>query len=173
MMNQILDISLRSASVFIFLLIGLRFLGKNHLSQLSIVDFVLVILLSNAVQNAMVGNDTSLAGGMIAAVTLLLLSFVISFVSYRSRSMGAFFEGTPTMLIHNGKLLHENLRREKISQDELLRAIREHGIERIEDVKIGLLEADGVISVVPEGSHVTRIHSVTRLRTLKTSKINK
>src|SRR6185436_8132319 len=130
-MSQILDIALRTGVVYVFILGGLRLLGRSHLSQLSIFDFVLILLISNAVQNAMVGSDTSLLGGIVAVVTLLVLNYLISFLSYKSRRFGALFEGAPTLLIHNGILNDVNLRREKISQDELQRALREHGIEDI------------------------------------------
>jgi len=158
-MNQILDIALRTGVVYVIILGGLRLLGRSHLSQLSILDFVLILLLSNAAQNAMVGSDTSLAGGIIAVCTLLALNFLISFFSYRSRRLGALFEGTPTVLIHDGTVRDDNLRREQISHEELLRALREHGITEIADVKIALLESDGMISVIPRGEHVRQIAS--------------
>ena len=156
-MNQILDIALRTGVVYVIILGGLRLLGKSHLSQLSILDFVLILLLSNSVQNAMVGNDTSLAGGIIAACTLLALNYLVTFFAYRSRRFGAMFEGTPTVLILDGKVRDENLRREKISHEELQRALREHSIGEIADVKIAMLESDGMISVIPRGEHVRRI----------------
>jgi uncharacterized membrane protein YcaP (DUF421 family) len=159
MISQILDISLRTGIVYVIILGGLRLLGRRHLSQLSMLDFVLILLLSNSVQNAMVGNDSSLTGGIIAACTLLALNYLFSFFSFRSRRVGAVFEAAPTLLIHDGKVNEENLRHEKISPEELLRALREHSIGGPEDVKVALLEADGMISVVPRGEHVRHITS--------------
>jgi uncharacterized membrane protein YcaP (DUF421 family) len=149
MTTNILDIVLRSAVVFAVVLIGLRLLGKRHVAQLSLVDLVLILLISNAVQNAMVGNDNSLLGGIIAAITLLVMSYFFTLILYRSRRAEHLFEGTPTLLIHNGKVIHKHLQQEKITEDELERAVREHGVENIRHVKNAVMEADGTISVIP------------------------
>ncbi|MEK6570337.1 MAG: YetF domain-containing protein, partial [Bacteroidota bacterium] len=146
MLTTTLDIVLRSAVVFIVVLAGLRLLGKRHVAQLSIVDLVLILLISNAVQNAMVGPDVSLVGGIVAAGTLLVLSYVFTLILYRSRRAERFFEGTPTLLVHNGKVIHRHLEQEKITEEELERVIREHGIENISDVKTAVMEADGTVT---------------------------
>lgn len=165
MISQLLDIALRSGVIYIIILLGLRLLGKNHLSQLSILDFVLVLLLSNAVQNAMVGNDSTLLGGVIAAVTLLLLNYLLTAFMYRFKSADALFQGSPTMLVHDGNLLQEHMRREKISDEELRRAIREHGMENISDVKVAILESDGTLSVIPKGDGERRIEAFRHRKT--------
>jgi len=122
-LSTILDIVLRSAVVFIVVLAGLRLLGKRHVAQLSIVDLVLILLISNAVQNAMAGPDVTLLGGVVAAVTLLALSYVFTLILYRSRRAERFFQGAPTLLIHNGEVTRQHLYQEKITEEELGRVI--------------------------------------------------
>ncbi len=161
-MPQILDIALRSAAVYLAILVGLRVLGKSHLAQLSIIDFVLVLLISNAVQNAMVGNDNSLLGGLIAAGTLIAVNYVLSFILYRFRRTETVLEGTPTLLIHNGKIISRHLEQERISVDELERAIREHGLEHSSQVKSAVMELDGTISMIAKAEQEKRIENFKR-----------
>ena len=165
MISNVLDIVLRTTIVFAIVLGGLRLLGKRHVAQLSLVDLVLILLISNAVQNAMVGPDNSLIGGIVAAVTLLILSYIFTLILYRSRKAEHFFEGTPTLLIHDGTIIHEHLEREKITEDELERAVREHGIENISHVKNAVMEADGTISVIPINGSETHIETFKHRRT--------
>src|SRR5260221_12357398 len=100
MPSVLLDVALRTATVYIVVLIGLGLLGKKHVAQLTTIDLVLILLISNAVQNAMVGNDSSLIGGIVAAVTLLLLNFLLSLVFFRSKRAETLLEGVPTLLVH-------------------------------------------------------------------------
>ncbi len=165
MLNTILDIVLRSAVVFIVVLAGLRLLGKRHVAQLSIVDLVLILLISNAVQNAMVGSDVSLIGGIVAAVTLMVMSYLITLILYRVRGAEKFFEGTPTLLIHNGRMIREHLEKEKITEEELERVIREHGIEGVTDVKAAVMEPDGTVSVIQKVPGETRIETFKHRKT--------
>lgn len=165
MLSTILDIVLRSAVVFIVVLAGLRLLGKRHVAQLSIVDLVLILLISNAVQNAMVGPDVSLVGGIVAAVTLLVLSYLFTMLLYRSRRAERFFEGTPTLLVHNGKAIPRHLEQEKITEEELERVIREHGIEKISDVKNAIMESDGTVSVIPRVGEEKHIEAFKHRKT--------
>ena len=112
-------------------------------------DTVLILLISKAVQNAMAGSDNSLLGGIIAALTLLVMSYFFTLILSRSRKAEHLFEGTPTLLVHNGKVIHKHLQQERITEDELERAVREHGVENIRHVKNAVMEADGTISVIP------------------------
>jgi uncharacterized membrane protein YcaP (DUF421 family) len=157
MMPLFVDIAVRSAVVYLAIIVGLRLLGKKHMAQLSIPDFVLVLLISNAVQNAMVGNDTSLTGGLIAAATLIVVNYLLSWLLYRFRKSDKVFEGTPTLLIHNGQMINEHLAQEKITVDELEGIIREHGLEDSSKVKNAVMEVDGTISVIPKDSQEHRI----------------
>ena len=159
MITQFLEIAMRSTVVYVAIVVGLRLLGKKHLAQLSILDFVLVLLISNAVQNAMVGNDNSLAGGLIAAAALIIVNYVLSWLLYRFRSTERLFEGTPTLLIHNGEIVRTHLEKEKITVEELEGIIREHGLEHSSKVKSAVMELDGTISVIPKDSPEHRIET--------------
>ena len=163
-MEQILNIMLRCTVVYLLILIGLRLVGKRHVGQLSILDFVLILLVSNAVQNAMVGDNNTLWGGIIAAGTLLLLNYILSLIFYRWGLAERFFEGTPTLLVHNGVMIKPHLQIEKITEEELERAIREHGIDSILNVKSAIMEADGAISVVGKQNEERHIETFKQRR---------
>ena len=165
MISQFLDIAFRSTVIYVAVLIGLRLLGKSHVAQLSIIDFVLVLLISNAVQNAMVGNDNSLEGGLIAGGTLIMVNYILSFALYRFRHAERLLEGAPTLLIHNGKILQRHLQEEKITVEELERVIREHGLEHSSQVKSAVMESDGTVSVIPKAEQETRIETFKHRRT--------
>ncbi|MBI3363766.1 MAG: DUF421 domain-containing protein [Ignavibacteriae bacterium] len=165
MSNVHLDIILRSAAVYAVVILGLRLLGKKHVAQLSIIDLVLILLISNAVQNAMVGDDSSLIGGIVAAATLLVVNYILTIVLYRFRLADKLFEGTPTLLVHNGSAIHTHLAQEKITADELERVIREHGIDGIAEVKSAIMEVDGTVSVVPRAGNEKHIETFKRHRT--------
>ncbi|MFC5872634.1 Uncharacterized membrane protein YcaP, DUF421 family [Chryseobacterium arachidis] len=149
-MNPILDVVIRSLCVYLFMMIAIRLFGKNQLSQLNAGDVVLLLLISNAVQNAMVGQDTSLQGGLIAALVLFGANFIVKRLMFTNRKFESFLEEDPVILIKDGKIDDQALHRVKITKDELEEAIREHGVEGIENVKLSVLEVDGNISVVSE-----------------------
>ncbi len=160
-----LEIILRSAIVYVVVIVGLRLLGKKHVAQLSIIDLVLILLISNAVQNAMVGDDSSLLGGIVAAATLLVMNYILSSVLYRFRFADVLFEGTPTLLVHNGQAIFSHLAQEKITADELDRVIREHGVDGINEVKTAVMEVDGTISVIPRSGQERHIETFKHHRT--------
>ena len=164
MISPYIEIVVRSAVIYFAVVLGLRLLGKRHVAQLTILDLVLVLLISNGVQNAMVGSDVSLAGGIVSAATLLLLNFILSKIMYRSGAAGKILEGTPTLLIHNGEAVMAHLREEQITLGELESAIREHGIKQISDVKSAIMEPDGVISVIPKAQAEKQIESLKHRR---------
>jgi len=160
--NPILDVVIRSLCVYLFMVIAIRLFGKNQLSQLNAGDVVLLLLISNAVQNAMVGQDTSLQGGLIAALVLFAANFILKRLMFSNRKFESFMEEDPVILIRDGKIDQTALNRVKITRDELEEAIREHGVEKIKDVKLSILEVDGNISVISEDetekqTHYTRI----------------
>ena len=165
MTNTFLDIVLRSAVVYVVILLGLRLIGKKHVAQLSTIDLVLILLISNSVQNAMVGNDSSLLGGIVAASTLLVLNLILTRVFFRYKKAEELLEGVPTLLIHAGSVIESHLQAESITREELERAIREHGIESIADVKTAIMESDGTISVIQKSGAVEhRIESFKHRR---------
>lgn len=157
-----LNIIGRSVAVYLVVLLGLRLAGKRHVGQLSIFDFVLILLISNAVQNAMVGEDTSLLGGIVAAVSLIIVNYLLTLILFRFRSADVVLEGTPTLLIHRGHLIPAHLAKEKITENELVRVIHEHGIGEVSEVKIAIMELDGTISVIPENGTEKKIETFKR-----------
>jgi uncharacterized membrane protein YcaP (DUF421 family) len=147
-MNPYLEIVLRSGAVYLFMVAAIRFFGKKELSQLSTTDLVFIVLISNAVQNAMVGENSTLQGGLIAASVLFSLNYILKILMFRFSSFKELIEEKPVILVHNGKIEKSHLYREKISMDELEEAIREHGIDSFANVKLAILEVDGNISVI-------------------------
>jgi len=143
-----LYIALSSAAVYLFIILAIRLFGKQEFSQLSITDLVFVLLISNAVQNAMVGPDTSLLGGIVAAATLFVMNFLFKRLMYRFPALATTFQGKTVMLVYEGKLQMENMRRARISQDEIEEAAREHGVMHLEDINLAVLELDGNISIL-------------------------
>jgi uncharacterized membrane protein YcaP (DUF421 family) len=146
--HPLLDIAVRCLVVYLTLLVGIRLTGKRQVGQLTPFDLLLLLLLANAVQNAMVGPDTSLFGGLVAAGTLFGVNLVVAGIARRSGGAARVLEGTPTILIRHGDILEESLRREGISVDDLLRALREHGVDDPTLVRSAILEVDGSISVL-------------------------
>jgi len=147
-MNPYLDIVLRSVSVYIFMIAALRIFGKKELSQLNAADVILILLISNSVQNAMVGSNTTLLGGIVAAFALFFINFIFKKIMKNDSSLKKFIQEKPHILIHNGIVDFKILAKLDISSDELSEAIREHGVENYKDVKLAMLEVDGNISVI-------------------------
>lgn len=147
-MNPFLDITLRSLAVYLFMILGLRLFGKNQLSQLNAGDVILLLLISNAVQNAMVGENTTLQGGLVAALVLFLANFGLKKLMFRNKTLKNLVEAEPIILIRDGILDKEALNKAEITVDELQESVREHGVETIEKVKLAVLEVDGNISVI-------------------------
>ncbi|AZB11223.1 DUF421 domain-containing protein [Chryseobacterium tructae] len=157
-MDSILNVAVRSLCVYLFMVIAIRLFGKNQLSQLNAGDVVLLLLISNAVQNAMVGPDTSLQGGLIAALVLFVANFILKRLMFSNRSFEAFMQDEPVILIRDGVADQTALNRVKITENELEEAIREHGIEDIKNVKLSVLEVDGNISVVSQDEKSKQTH---------------
>jgi uncharacterized membrane protein YcaP (DUF421 family) len=143
-----IEIMLRTAVVYFVILIGIRLTGKREIGQMTPFDLALLLLLSNAVQNAMTGPDTSVSGGIVAAATLLLLNAAVTQVVWKNEKVRKIVEGTPTLLIRHGKLIQEHLDKEKVTADALTQALREHGVASVKDVSVAVLEIDGSISVL-------------------------
>src|SRR6218665_2106884 len=149
-MNDLLAVVLRSAAVYICIVVFIRIFGKKELSQLSVIDLVFILLISNSVQNSMVGDNTSLGGGLIAAATLFALNTVLRLLVYKFRPLEKFLEGEAVMLVYKGKVIKKNLDLEKITMEELNASIREHGIKDLASVDLAILETDGNISVLSD-----------------------
>ena len=150
-------IVVRTLAVYLAILAGLRLSGKREIGQMTVFDLVVLLLIANAVQNAMVGPDTSLLGGILAAVVLLLVNAIVARLSLRWPRLRRWVEGTPTLLVLHGEVIPQHLRREGIDEESLLAAFREHGVAEISGVEMAVLEIDGSISVVPVGETTTRV----------------
>ncbi|MEJ0062815.1 MAG: YetF domain-containing protein [Alphaproteobacteria bacterium] len=142
------ELILRGAIVYVVLLVLLRIAGKRQVGELAPFDLVLLLILSNAVQNSMNGGDVSLIGGLILAIILVSIDYLISLATYRSRKLETLIEGQPQILIHNGKLYEDAMQRAKISHRELEAALRQTGCASIESVAAAVLESSGKISVI-------------------------
>ena len=159
-----LAIVLSSVAVYLFIVLAIRLVGKTEIAQLSVSDLVFIMLLSNSVQNAMVGSDTSLAGGLVAAASLFAVNALFKECMYRIPGFGRLMEGQPLMLVYHGRVNGANLRRARLTPDELAEAAREHGVARLEDVDLAVLEADGNISVLSGDFKKRTTRSVRRGR---------
>lgn len=146
----------KTAIIYLFLVLGLRFLGKRELGQMNIYDVVLIIVLANAVQNSMVGDDTSLVGGIIAATTLLILNRVFNFIMHRSRKVEHLMIGNPVLIVNGGKTVDAHMASEGVTREQLRAALREHGLTNESQAKMCVLEVDGSISVVPQEASTFR-----------------
>jgi len=144
--HVLVEIALRTGVIYLLILIGVRLSGKREVGQMTPFDLTLLLLLSNSVQNAMTGPDTSLAGGAIAASTLLVLNYFIGRVSGTNRRFRRLIQGQPSLLVHDGQVIESHMEREHVSMDELHRALREHGINSCDQVALAVLEVDGSIS---------------------------
>ena len=122
--HTLLEIALRTGVIYCLVLIGIRISGKREVGQMTPFDLTLLLLLSNSVQNAMTGPDTSLAGGAVAATTLLILNYLVAEVSGVNRRFRKYIQGQPSLLVHDGEVIEAHMAKEHVSMDELQRALR-------------------------------------------------
>jgi uncharacterized membrane protein YcaP (DUF421 family) len=148
--NQYVQIVISCLVIYLFIVAAFRLLGKKELSQLSIVDLVFILLISNAVQNAMVGSNTTLIGGLIAAGSLFAFNFLYKQLIFRFPRLSNLIEGEAIMIIYDGKLIEKNVAKTRITYNEISEILREHGVPSIEEVDLAVLEVDGNISVLSE-----------------------
>ena len=146
--SELLNIAFRSGAVYLFMIIAFRIFGKRELSQLSVADLALIVLISNAVQNAMVGENTSLIGGLTAATVLFSMNMLLGYLMFRFKKIRILVQSEPLTLIYNGKIIANNLKEILLTEEELNAAIREHGLSKVEDVSLAMMEADGNISII-------------------------
>ena len=147
--NNYVRIILCSIAVYLFIVAAIRIFGKKELAQLSVIDLVFILLISNAVQNAMVDAKLqSLLYGLVAAGSLFLLNYAMKRFQFRFPKFGKIVQGDAMMLVYKGKVLESHMLKARITNDELMEAIREHGIESVKEVDLAILEVDGNISVL-------------------------
>ena len=136
--NPFIEIILRTLAVYTFMIIALRVFGKKELAQLSVIDLVFILLISNSVQNAMVGPDTSLDGGLIAAGALFLANYTLKQILYRSKKISQLVQGEAILLIYDGAANMDNCKKAEITMEELEAAVREHGARDIQKVDLAI-----------------------------------
>lgn len=139
---------LRAVVVYAVVLGMVRLSGKRALGQITPFDVLLIVLLGNAVQNALLGQDTSLAGGLLLAATLITINYAVGWLATRSRRVERLVEGEPVLIARDGRLLDSVLRRELITSSDFDAAMRQQGCRGIEDVELALLETNGHITIV-------------------------
>ena len=143
-----LELVLRGSAMYWFLFLLLRFVLRRDVGSIGIADVLLLVLLADAAQNAMSGGYESVTDGCILVATIAAWNWLLDMAGYRFPLLRRFLEAQPRPLVQNGKLMHRNLRHELISREELMAKLREHGLERLEQVKVATMESDGEISVV-------------------------
>lgn len=146
---------LRGLLVYGFLLILLRLTGKRQVGQLAPFDLVLLLVLSNAVQNSMNAGDNTVAAGFILVATLLAANGLMSWLTYRSKQAENLLEGRPQLLIHNGVVDDAMLAAERITHHELMAAARQSGVTDLAQVAVAILETNGRINVIPKNGHAS------------------
>jgi uncharacterized membrane protein YcaP (DUF421 family) len=139
---------LRSVVVYLFLLGAFRLAGKRTLGQITAFDLVVLLVISNVVQNALIGNDNSLGGGLIGATAILVLNAIVAWITFRYKRLERIVEHSPTIIVRHGQILHESLRRERLSLAELRAALRKQGVMSLRNIRYVILEEDGRLSVI-------------------------
>lgn len=147
-MESVFSVMFRAVTVYLFVIVAIRLFGKKELAQLSVIDLVLILLISNSVQNAMVGGSTSLLDGIVAATSLFAINYVLKLLLFKSKKLSTLMQGRALMLVYKGQIVQSHLDEAKITPDELDAVIREHGVEAVRDVDLAVLEVDGNISVL-------------------------
>jgi uncharacterized membrane protein YcaP (DUF421 family) len=158
MWNDLLQISGRTVAVYLFIILFLRIFGKKELAQLSVVDLVFILLISNSVQNAMIGPDTSLSGGLVAAGALFITNFIFKYLFRKLPFFNRLIQGEPIMLVYKGLVKTRNLKHVQMSMEELEAAVREHGVEHVNQVDLAIFEVDGNISVLSKNFQHKSLH---------------
>jgi uncharacterized membrane protein YcaP (DUF421 family) len=154
----------RSAFIYVVVVAAMRLLGTRELGRLNAYDFVLVVVVANSVQNALVGGDNTLVGGLVSAATLFAMNWLYTELVHRVPALQRRLVGEPVVLINDGHVRRAALRKQGVTTDELHAALREHGLTDPKAVRLAVLEVDGDISVVPGGARVHRTHRRMRER---------
>ncbi len=155
-LSSTLGIVAKTSAIYLFVVLGIRLLGTREMGQMTIYDFVLVVVISNAVQNALVGGDTTLLGGIVSALTMLLINRVFTLFMTRFSWFETAMVGEPVVLVNDGHIQWDCMNRQGVDRDTLMAGLREHGVIGLKDVRLAVLEIDGTISVVPRDATVHR-----------------
>lgn len=142
------ELVLRAVAVYVVVLVMVRIVGKRTVGQFTPFDLIVVVLLGTAVQNSLIGEDTSLIGGLLIAATLLALNWLVGFFSARSRKFDEVIEGRPVLLARNGELFRDVLKQQFLSEREFERAMRDADCADLSQVELAMLETSGDITVI-------------------------
>jgi uncharacterized membrane protein YcaP (DUF421 family) len=156
----LLALILRAVVVYLFLLVALRAAGRRELAQMTSFDLVLLLVISNAVQNSINAGDNSLTGGLVSALALVGLNWVVGYATWRWRRVERLVQGRPLRIVTEGKIHMGALQSERLTIAELHSALRKQGITRIADCELVTLEPDGTLSVVRQGATLTPLHEL-------------
>lgn len=139
----------RALIVYVLMLLVFRFSGKRILGQVTTFDFVLLLIVAETIQNALIGPDLSMTNAMIVVFTLIGIDILLSLVKAHSPRMDRLLEGTPTVIVEDGRPLSDRLREEQVDEDDILHAARMQGLERMDQIQRAVLERNGGISIIP------------------------
>lgn len=142
------EVILRAGLVYLFMVFAMRFMGKRQIGELAPFEFVLLLLISNGVQNSMNGGDNTVTAGLIITVTLLALSAGLAKLAFFNKSAEKFIEGRPEILIHNGVLFVDVMTRNQLTHHEMNNILRDNGCLSVDDVRLAILETNGHINVL-------------------------
>jgi len=148
-MHHLVKVALFTTAIYLLVILLMRLSGKKELAQLTIFDFVFVLLISEATQNAMLQGADDFATGLVAAVTLFILSNALDYAMFKMKKFYTVMEGTPSLLYYKGKWMEENLSKSRIRKETVLSAARKEGFDNIEAVKTIIVENDGNFSIIP------------------------
>lgn len=143
-------IAVRTAIIFLMLIVGMRVTGKRQTGEMNIKDLLLVLIVANAVQNAMTKGNGDLAVALVSAGTLILLGWLYAILVGKYPSWQAWLVGAPTVIVHNGRMIRPNMRREGLTENDLMAAVRDMGLDNLARVRLAILEIDGTISIIPQ-----------------------
>lgn len=146
------ELFIRGSLVYLVLFVLLRYLPNRQVGAIGITDLLVVVLFTNAAQNAMTSNYTSITDGFILVSTIIFWNYALNWLSYKFPRIQHLLSPPPLLLVKNGIMIHRNMRRELITEDELMSQLRKQGVEKLEDVKKAFMEADGSISVITHDS---------------------
>lgn len=158
------ELVLRATIIYVVFFIGLRIFGKREIGQFTVFDLVLILLIANALQPAMTGPDTSVTGGVVIIATLLLINRGLALLRSRFPVIDSLINPQPTVVARDGQWIEESIKKEDLSKEDVEMALREHGVEKVGDTRLVVLEEDGSISVVPKDQPGTSRRRRVRFR---------
>lgn len=144
------ELVIRGSAIFFFMFIIMKIWGKKHLGEMAAFDFILLLFISEAVQNSLVDDDKSIPGGMIVIATFLFWNMILNKITYRSRRLEKLIDGEPKILVKNGKVDNEMMQKQQITKQELYEAMRQEGVDELSKIKQATLETNGHVSIIEQ-----------------------